>query len=140
MTLGEAIVEFRKENGISQREFARRADLSNSLISIIERGRNPQTGKEMSPDLDTYQKIAGAMGVSTQRLFETLGGDAVVSLGHEDHAANGEVPIFIPDNQKFSRCVQYMTSDEYETLMEIFKNAFKRIDEAEERRNGEIHT
>lgn len=80
MTLGEAIVEYRRSHDLSQREFARRADLSNSLISIIERGRNPQTGKEMSPDLETYSKIALAMGISLQALFEKLGGDASVSL------------------------------------------------------------
>ena len=80
MKLGDLIIKYREDNKLSQREFARRADLSNSLISIIERGYNPQTGKEMSPDLETYQRIAAAMGMTVQALFETLGDDASVKI------------------------------------------------------------
>lgn len=80
MKLGDLIIQYRQQNGMSQREFARRAELSNSLISIIEKGINPQTGKEMSPDLETYHRIAMAMGTSMQTLFEQLGDDATVRL------------------------------------------------------------
>ena len=80
MKLGELIVQYRQEHGLSQREFARRCELSNSLISIIEKGVNPQTGKEMSPDLETYHRLAVAMGMSVQALFEKLGDDATVRL------------------------------------------------------------
>ena len=82
MKLGELIVQYRHANDLSQREFARRAELSNSLISLIEKGVNPQTGKEISPDLETYQRIAMAMGISVQTLFEKLGDDATVQLIH----------------------------------------------------------
>lgn len=80
MKLGDLIIQYRNDNKISQREFARRAELSNSLISIIEKGINPQTGKEMSPDLETYKRIAIAMGCSLHTLFEKLGDDASVQL------------------------------------------------------------
>lgn len=80
MKLGKLILQYRERNDLSQREFARRCDLSNSLISIIEKGINPQTGKEVSPDLETYARIARAMGITMQTLFEQLGDDATVHL------------------------------------------------------------
>ncbi len=82
MRLSEMIKTFRADNDISQRELARRCGLSNSLISLMEMGVNPQTGKEMSPDLETYRKLAYGMQMSVQKLFETLGEDATVSLGN----------------------------------------------------------
>ena len=48
MKLEELLKQYRAENKISQRELARRCDLSNSLISLFEMGKNPQTGKQMS--------------------------------------------------------------------------------------------
>jgi len=80
MKLGELIIQYRQNNNLSQREFASRCHLSNSLISIIEKGINPQTGKTMAQDLETYAKIANAMGISVQELFEKLGNDASVKL------------------------------------------------------------
>ena len=54
MKLSELLKQYRSENKISQRELARRCGLSNSLISLMEMGVNPQTGKEMSPEeIDT---------------------------------------------------------------------------------------
>lgn len=93
MKLGDLIVQYRQRNELSQREFARRAELSNSLISIIEKGYNPQTGKEMSPDMETYFKIGRAMGISIQKLFELLGDDATVQL----ISISGDIPDDIPD-------------------------------------------
>lgn len=80
MKLSEMLKIHRDENDISQRELARRCGLSNSLISLLEMGVNPQTGKEMSPDLETYRKLAFGMQISMQKLFEQLGDDATVNL------------------------------------------------------------
>lgn len=80
MKLSTLLRQYREENLISQREFARRCDLSNSLISLIEMGRNPQTGKEISPDLETYKKLAAGMQTTVQDLFNKLGNDATVNL------------------------------------------------------------
>ena len=80
MELKEILTNYRKENDLSQREFARRCGLSNSLISILEMGKNPQTKKKMAPDLDTYRKLANAMGISVQKLFEMLGNSERVDI------------------------------------------------------------
>lgn len=45
MTLGEIIVKYRLEHGLSQRQFALRCGLSNGYIAMIEKNRNPATGK-----------------------------------------------------------------------------------------------
>lgn len=80
MKLSQLLKEYRESNDISQRELGRRCGLSNSLISLIEMGINPQTGKVMSPDLETYRKLAYGMQMSLQQLFEQLGDDAMVNL------------------------------------------------------------
>ena len=80
MKLSQLLKEYREINDISQRELGRRCGLSNSLISLIEMGVNPQTGKVMSPDLETYRKLAYGMQMSLQQLFEQLGDDAMVNL------------------------------------------------------------
>ena len=89
MRLEELIKKYREDNDISQREFARRCGLSNSLISIFEMGKNPQTGKTISPDLETYRKLANGMGMSVQSLFEQLGSGAMVSVRH-DYSFKGD--------------------------------------------------
>ena len=73
MKLNELVTEYRQDNDISQREFARRCDLSHGIIHLIEKGTNPQTGKEMSQDLDTLKKLASGMGITLQELFERIG-------------------------------------------------------------------
>lgn len=93
MKLSEIIKKYRAENDLSQREFARQAGLSNSLISLIEKGVNPQTGKEMSQDMETYKKLSDGMGISMQSLFEMLGDDAAVNFISEAK---------IPKGMKFS--------------------------------------
>lgn len=86
MELKDVLKNFREKNKISQRELARRCDLSNSLISILEMGTNPQTGKKMSPDLVTYKKLASGMGISLQFLMESLDETELVSLSFDDFA------------------------------------------------------
>lgn len=81
MKLSELIINYRKKMQISQREFSRRCDLSNSYISFIENEKNPRTGKPMVPTLEQYKKIANCMGLTVQQLFEQLDEDAPVDLG-----------------------------------------------------------
>lgn len=71
MTLGEYIKAYRKEHGESQRTFATRCGLSNTNISFLERGINPNTGRPIAPDVLTLQKLAKAMGVSVQDIIES---------------------------------------------------------------------
>lgn len=81
MKLGEAIISYRERMGISQREFARRCNLSHGTIPILEKGINPNTGKKIVPDMPTYQKIASGMGIPVEELFDMLDKSELVSLG-----------------------------------------------------------
>lgn len=77
MKLSEILKKYREENKISQREFARRCQLSNSLISILEMGTNPQTGKPMEPDLKTYRRLASGMGMTEKELLDEICSDNI---------------------------------------------------------------
>ena len=80
MTLSELMKQYRKARDLSQRDFARKCGLSHSLISILEMGVNPQTGKKPQPDLETYRKLAVGMNRSVQDLFNDLGNSESVRL------------------------------------------------------------
>ena len=69
MELGEKIKAYRREHNISQREFARRCNLSNGYISMLENGENPATGESISPTITILKSIAAAMCVSTTELL-----------------------------------------------------------------------
>ena len=126
MELRDFILNYRRENKISQRELARRAGLSNSLISIIENGINPQTGKKMVQDLGTYKKLADAMGMSINDLIDKIDDAEIVSLKstYRDLAAE---PIIIPDSEMFVNIVRHMEPSDYETVMEIYDKTYKRM-------------
>ena len=81
MKLSDLIIEYRARMNISQREFSRKCDLSNTYISFIEKEKNPKTGRPVVPTLEQYKKIADGMGISVQRLFELLDKDAPVDMG-----------------------------------------------------------
>jgi len=72
MKLSDILKQYREENDLSQREFAKRCELSNSLISILEKGYNPQTGNPVDPDSRTYRRLADGMGITERRLREML--------------------------------------------------------------------
>ena len=89
MTIGEMIREYRERVGLSQREFSAKCGLSNVTISMYEKnGINPKTGKPFSIEYGTYVKLANAMGITIDDMFEQLGNDAYVSL-----ASTGVIPI-----------------------------------------------
>lgn len=69
MTIGEIIKQYRKENGLSQREFAKRCGVSNGYISMIEIGVNPSTGEAPMPSLTALKGIAKGMNTTLQNLF-----------------------------------------------------------------------
>ena len=49
MTLGELVHAYREERGMSMQEFADRSNLSKAYISMLERNRNPQSGRPPVP-------------------------------------------------------------------------------------------
>lgn len=65
MRVGDRIKGLRKNIGISQKELANRANISQAALHYIENGAN-------SPTVKTLNKIAGALGVSQSALLDDL--------------------------------------------------------------------
>jgi transcriptional regulator with XRE-family HTH domain len=63
VALGRAIKAFRKEKGLTQEELARRADLHESYISVLESGRR-------NPTWPTVDKISRGLGISLLQLAQ----------------------------------------------------------------------
>ena len=57
------IRERREQLGISQKELAEKADISQSFLCDIEQGRS-------KPSIDTAVKLADALGISDIKFFE----------------------------------------------------------------------
>lgn len=106
MKLSKILIDYRERMQISQREFSRRCDLSNSYISFIENEYNPRTKKPIVPTIEQYQKLAKGMGMTVHQLFEMLDEDSPVDL----HASveepvepkNNDVRVIVQDLNKLS--------------------------------------
>lgn len=126
MKLSNIITDYRNQEQISQREFARRCGLSNSYISFIENEYNPRTGKPIVPTLEQYHKIASGMGLTVHQLFERLDEDSPVDL-HVSYASR--VPVIVPNSEEFLKIAQAMSPDDYETVMKIFEKTYQKLKE-----------
>lgn len=80
MTLGEYIIKWRAEHGLSQRQFAKLCDLSNGYTSMLEKGVNTSTGKPIIPTLQTMRKLAVGMGTTIHNMLSEVD-DIVLDLG-----------------------------------------------------------
>ena len=123
MKLSAIITDYRSRMQISQREFARRCDLSNSYISFIENEMNPKTGRPMVPTLEQYQKLASGMDMTVHQLFELLDEDSPVDLrpsvspAPADGPKNDEIRILIPGISK-------LPPDQVERMKKVFLASF----------------
>lgn len=68
MTSGELIRDARRRHGLSQRRLARRSGASQAWISRVERG-------EVSPSVDSLDRLLLVMGESVRLDTERVGGD-----------------------------------------------------------------
>lgn len=72
MDLKDIIYKYRMEHDLTMDEFSKRCGVSKGYISMIEAGRNAQTGKPIKPTLATLTKIAKGMGVTLDALLEAM--------------------------------------------------------------------
>lgn len=129
MDLKDILIKYREENRVSQRELARRCGLSNAQISILEYGKNKQTGRKPTPDIITLKKLADGMGMQLQSLLDMIGDSEYVGLS----TRKDSYPIVIPNTDRFLRIMACMTPEDYETIMKIYTRTYNRMKE-----NGEI--
>jgi len=79
MNLGQYIQTYCLRKGISGRQFAKDANLTNGYISMLIKGINPKTNQPIMPSLQTYMKVANAMGISLDELLNNID-DAPISI------------------------------------------------------------
>ena len=95
MKIGDLIVDYIDRTNTSQTRFAQMCDVSKGYISMLIKGENPKTKKPIIPTLKNYQKIASALGMSLEDLFNTID-DAPVSIGPLSAQEQSDTPS---DNQ-----------------------------------------
>lgn len=100
MTLGDVIKTYRMEHSLSMDEFAKRSGLSKGYISMLEKNRNPKTGKPIIPSILTYQSVAKAMSTSVDVLMKTVDKEQLVSLEQSPAPISDDIPTISPTGQK----------------------------------------
>lgn len=122
MKLSAIIMDYRNRMQISQREFARRCDLSNSYISFLEKEANPKTGKPMVPTIEQYKKLADGMNITLQKLFEMLDDDSPVNLS-VPILPEPDTPL-TPEARIISGGIDRMPKERREQALKILQVAF----------------
>ncbi len=77
--LGDFIRNYRGEHDLSLRDFAKKADISHTHIDSIEKGINFRTGKPVKVTAETIKKLAKAMNVDEDYIFQ-------LSIGKETNS------------------------------------------------------
>lgn len=88
MSLGELIYTYRKNHGMSMQEFANKSGLSKGYISMIEKGKHPQSNRSLVPSIETMDKLANAMHMSIDELLASVDGSQLISLKKERTVKN----------------------------------------------------
>lgn len=117
MTLGEIIKEYREENKLSQREFAKLAGLSNSYISQLEMNTNSKNGLPIKPQIETIKAVADAMNTTIDVLFTQMD-DIVIDISKKPTADEGSEL-----DRKIMRLVYQLPDDLKESLYDLLQAA-----------------
>ena len=126
MKLSTILIEYRARMQISQRELARRCDLSNSYISFIENESNPRTGKPIVPTLEQYQRLAVGMGMSVQQLFEKLDEDAPVGLNSNAPPPPVQDSIRTPEARILAKGIDKLPQAQREQALAVIRAMFAK--------------
>ena len=92
MRLGDYIRDYRKQKGLSQRQFSALCGVSNGYISMLEEGKNPRTNEPIVPSLQTLKKICSVMGISIHELFSVVD-DMPISMNVEQSFIDSEIKL-----------------------------------------------
>ena len=106
--IGLRIRTMRKSRNMTQEDLARAIEQSASSITMYETGRR-------EPDLETLEAMADVFNVT---LGSIISGETRI-----------ESPIFIPDTEKFTKVVRYMSDKDYENVINAFKRAYQTMRE-----------
>lgn len=77
MTLGQIIKKYRKNNNLSMVAFSERSGISKAYISLLEKNKNPKTGKPITPSIQCIKQAADGMNMDFNILFSMIDSDVV---------------------------------------------------------------
>lgn len=79
MTLGNIIKKFRVEHSLSMDAFSERSGISKAYISLLEKNKHPQTGKEIAPSIQCIKQAAHGMNMDFNTLFGMIDGNVTLN-------------------------------------------------------------
>lgn len=94
MKLGKLIRDYRSDHDMTQEDFATKSGLSKGYVSMLESGKNPRTGKPLTPSLQVTKQVADAIGMSLSDVLamtEALEWDDTIS---RDNPTQEELVIY----------------------------------------------
>ena len=83
MFLGDLIKNYRTQNKLSQRDFAKLCNLSHTYIAALEKNIDSRTGKPIAPTLDTVKYVSKAMNMSVEDILHLLDDGQEFNLKNE---------------------------------------------------------
>ena len=78
--LSELIKRHREKNNLSLRDFAKKANVSHTYISMLEKNYNPATKKEPVVNTINLNNIAIALGIGVDELIDNISNDTIIEL------------------------------------------------------------
>ena len=99
MFLGDIIKEYRDKNHLSQRDFAKKCNLSYTYISALEKNMDYRSGKPISPTLETIKNVAKGINMSIDDLLKILDDEQELIINSSNSAivmVYGTIPAGIP--------------------------------------------
>jgi transcriptional regulator with XRE-family HTH domain len=118
MNIADFIKKKRKEMNLSLREFADKCDISHTYLNSLEKGIDPRSGKEISPTLDTVEKIAIGTNVPLADLLAIIG-----YINYKD------IPVKPDDISERISKLPEKRQEMIETMLTVFENEQKGSDD-----------
>lgn len=72
MLLGDIIKEYRTTNKLSQRDFAKKCNLSHTYISALEKKIDTRSGRPIAPTIEAVKNISIGLEIPLQELLNML--------------------------------------------------------------------
>ena len=98
MLLGDIIKKYRSEHNLSQRDFAKKCDLSHTYIAALEKKFDSRSGKKIAPTVDSVKSISKALNMPLQDLLNVLDNEQefIVNNNSVRIPVLGSIPAGVP--------------------------------------------
>lgn len=107
MKLGDYIKEYRRQHGMSQRDFAELTGMSKAYVSILERGHDSE-GRIPAPTFKMIKQIADATHISMDEIAEMCG---------ETIAVQSNKPKMITSREALQVAIDSMSDEKVDALL-----------------------